>query len=115
MSIRLVCANFLTLNCVQELAENELAIVSATRERISVEDRVLIGDKFQGGSERIDSYPPISLTHIVQELPQNELAIISATKECTSEEDRVVEDKFQDGGEKIDSYPGDPCLLSDAI
>ena len=30
MSIRLVCANFLTINCVQELAENELAIVLAT-------------------------------------------------------------------------------------
>ena len=41
MTIRLVCANFLTINCVQERAENELAIVSATRERISVEDRVL--------------------------------------------------------------------------
>ena len=106
MSIRLVCANFLTINCVQDRLGNEGAYLCGGPS---------FGDKFQSGSERIDSYPPISLTHIVQELPQNELAIISATKECTSEEDRVVEDKFQDGGEKIDSYPGDPCLLSDAI
>ena len=50
------------------------------------------GDKFQGGGERIDSYPAISLTLIfLQELPENDLAIVSATKECTSEEDRIVE------------------------
>ena len=109
MSIRLVCANFLTINCVQDRLGNEGAYLCGGPS---------FGDKFQGGGERIDSYPPISLTHIVQELPQNELAIISATKECTSEKERggpSCGDKFQDGGEKIDSYTGDPCLLSDAI
>ena len=35
------CANFLTTNYVQELPENELAIVSATNECTFVEDRVL--------------------------------------------------------------------------
>ena len=39
MSIKSDCANFLTINCIQELPENELAIVSATRERTSVEDQ----------------------------------------------------------------------------
>ena len=51
-------------------------------------------DKFQGGGERIDSYPLISLTRICfQELPENELAIVSATKDCTSvePEDRDME------------------------
>ena len=38
MSIILDRAKFLTINCVQELPENELAIVSATRERTSVVD-----------------------------------------------------------------------------
>ena len=44
-------------------------------------------DEFQGGGESIDSYPPISLTHVfVQELPENELvAIVSSVK------DRVME------------------------
>ena len=35
------CTNFLTTNCVQKLPENELAIVSATNEYTSVEDRVM--------------------------------------------------------------------------
>ena len=41
--INLDCANLLTINCVQELPvpENELAIVSATKECTSVEDRVM--------------------------------------------------------------------------
>ena len=41
MSIKSDRANLLTINCVQELPENELAIVSATNECISVEDRVV--------------------------------------------------------------------------
>ena len=36
------CANFLTTNCVQELPEDELAIVSATKETKSKAVRVLI-------------------------------------------------------------------------
>ena len=41
MSINSDCANFLTINCVQKLPENELAIVSesATMECTSEEDR----------------------------------------------------------------------------
>ena len=39
MSIKSDRANFLTINCVQELPENELAIVSATREHTSVVDQ----------------------------------------------------------------------------
>ena len=41
MSINSDCANFLTINCIQELPENdsELAIVSATMESTSEEDR----------------------------------------------------------------------------
>ena len=38
MSNRSDRANFLNINCVQELPENEL-VVSATRERTSVEDQ----------------------------------------------------------------------------
>ena len=43
MSINSDCANFLTINCVQEppVTENEVATVSATRECISVEDRAM--------------------------------------------------------------------------
>ena len=41
MSIRSVCAYFLINNCVQDLPENELANMSATRECTSVEDRVM--------------------------------------------------------------------------
>ena len=47
------------------------------------------GDEFQGGGEKIDSYPANPLTHIfIQELPENEVAIVSATMESTSEEER---------------------------
>ena len=42
MSIRSVCAYFLINNCVQDLPENELANMSATRECTSVEDRVMV-------------------------------------------------------------------------
>ena len=42
MSIKSDCANFLTIDCIQELPATELvAIVSATKERTSVEDRVI--------------------------------------------------------------------------
>ena len=41
MSIKSDRANLLTINCVQELPENELAIVLVTNECISVEDRVV--------------------------------------------------------------------------
>ena len=45
MSIKLDRANFLTItNCIQELPENELTIVSATKECTSVEDRVVETD-----------------------------------------------------------------------
>ena len=44
MSIKSDRANLLTINCVQELPEKELAIVSATNECISVEDRVVETD-----------------------------------------------------------------------
>ena len=41
MSIRSGCADFLTINCVQELPENELTTFSATKDCTSVEDRVM--------------------------------------------------------------------------
>ena len=41
LSIKSDCANFLTIICFQELPENELANVSATKEGTSVEDRVM--------------------------------------------------------------------------
>ena len=42
MRIKSDCANFLTIDCIQELSATELvAIVSATKERTSVEDRVI--------------------------------------------------------------------------
>ena len=43
MSINSDCANFLTINCVQEppVTENEVATVSSTRECASEEDRVM--------------------------------------------------------------------------
>ena len=43
MSINWDCANFLTINCVQEpsVTENEVATVSATKECIFVEDRAI--------------------------------------------------------------------------
>ena len=42
MGIKSDWANFLTINCIQELPENELvAIVSATKECTSVEDQVM--------------------------------------------------------------------------
>ena len=47
------------------------------------------GDEFQGGGEKIGSYPANSLTHIfIQELFENELATVAATMESTSEEER---------------------------
>ena len=45
MCIRSVCADFLTINCAQELPENKLATrVFSTRDPASVEDRVLETD-----------------------------------------------------------------------
>ena len=46
MCIRSVCADFLTINCAQELPENELPtrVFSTTREPASGEDRVLETD-----------------------------------------------------------------------
>ena len=41
MGIKSDRANFLTINCVQELPENELATVSATKEYTSVEGGVM--------------------------------------------------------------------------
>ena len=43
MNIKSDCANFLTINCVQELPvpENEVTIVSSTKDYTSVENRVL--------------------------------------------------------------------------
>ena len=42
MSIKSYWENFLTINCIQELPATELvAIVSATKERTSVEDQVI--------------------------------------------------------------------------
>ena len=40
VSINSVCADFLTTNCNQKLIENEIAIISATKEYTSVEDPV---------------------------------------------------------------------------
>ena len=38
------------------------------------------GDKLQGGGERIDSYPPISLTHIwIQESSENRTEVVPST------------------------------------
>ena len=69
------------------------------------------GEKFF--SERIDSYPPISLTHIcTQELSENGLAIISATKDCDSAEDRVIETNSEATVRGL--IPGNSCLLYDA-
>ena len=39
MSINSDCANFLTISCVQKQPENEQAIISATMEYTSEEDR----------------------------------------------------------------------------
>ena len=39
MSIKSDCADFLTISCVQKLPENEQAIISATMEYTSEEDR----------------------------------------------------------------------------
>ena len=85
------CANFLTINCVQDPTKNELSIVSTTKECTSVEDRVVETNSkaVVRGIILIAPGPPFSLTHIcIQELPvpENKLGIISATKECTSVE-----------------------------
>ena len=60
VTINLGCANFLTTICVQKLPENELAIVSRTKEPTSVEDRV----KETNSKAVRGLIHPNSLTHI---------------------------------------------------
>ena len=79
----------------QHLLENELALVSTTKECTTVEDR-FTETKSKAAVRGFDSYLAISLTHIimicVQELSEIELvATVSATKERTSVEDRVMD------------------------
>ena len=76
----------------QHLLENELALVSTTKECTTVEDRVT---ETNSKAAVRDSYLAISLTHIimicVQELSEIEqVATVSATKERTSVEDRAM-------------------------
>ena len=87
MCIMSVCADFLTINCAQELPENELAtrVFSTTRDPASVEERVLETDSKEAVRELVHILP--SLTHVcLQEPTGNELAIVSAMEECTSVE-----------------------------
>ena len=50
------CANFLTINCVQDLPTNELSIISTKKECTSVEDRV-VETNSKAVVRRINSYP----------------------------------------------------------
>ena len=79
----------------QDLLENELTLISTTKECATVEDRVTETNS-KAAVRGFDSYLAISLTHIimicVQELSEIELvATVSATKERTSVEDRVMD------------------------
>ena len=80
----------------QDLFENELTLISTTKECATVEDRVT-ETKSKAAVRGFDSYLAIiSLTRIimmcVQELSEIELvATVSATKERTSVEDRVMD------------------------
>ena len=89
VSIRSDCTDFLTIDCIQELPENEVAIASATKD---VEE-LLSETNSKAAVRGLTLILPLSLTLIyLQELPENELAaIVSATKECTSVKDRVME------------------------
>ena len=82
---------FYTYLC-QDPLENELELVSTTKECATVEDRVTETNS-KAAVRGFDSYLAISLTHIcVQELSEIELvATVSATKERTSVEDRVMD------------------------
>ena len=66
MNIKLDRANFLTINCVQELPENKRGIVSATKEYTSVEDGVMQTNIKAAvrGLIHILGIPAFSLTHI---------------------------------------------------
>ena len=83
MSINSDCANFLVTNCLQELPENELEIVSATKECTSVEpeDRVMeTNSKAAVRGLFLISYPPISLIYIwIQESSNNPREVVPST------------------------------------
>ena len=69
MGINSDCADFLTINCVQEppVPENEEGVYLCGGPSYAS-----YGDKFQGGGEWIVSYPALSLTHIwIQESSDN--------------------------------------------
>ena len=79
VSIDSGCANFfLSTNCVQKLPENDLAIVSETKEFTSVENRVMeTNSKAVRGSIHI---LPDSLTHIwIQKLSETPREVIPTT------------------------------------
>ena len=90
VSIRSDCTDFLTIDCIQELPENEVAIASATKD---VEE-LLSETNSKAAVRGLTLILPLSLTLIyLQELPENELAaIVSAS---TSVKDRVMETNFK--------------------
>ena len=92
----------------QDLFENELALVSTTKECTTVEDRVT-ETKSKAAVRGLVLFILRSLTHIMicdQELPENELvAIVLATKECTSVKERVMETNSKAAVSEINSFP----------
>ena len=87
VSIRSDCTDFLTIDCIQELPENEVVIASATKD---VEE-LLSETNSKAAVRGLTLILPLSLTFIyLQELPENELAaaIVSAS---TSVKDLVME------------------------